>query len=97
MYYIIAISIFLIIVVYFFSTIFTVISSITSNFNSKSSAGGIWFIALLIINVTLITFTCAFYYYTLDSEGIKGTAGHKGINGQQGDECSISLLDNRIC
>ena len=97
MYYIIAVSILLIIVVYFFSTIFTVISSITSNFNSKSSIGGVWFTGLLIINVTLITFTCAFYYYTLESVGIKGHSGEKGFDGQQGDECSISLLDNRIC
>jgi hypothetical protein len=94
--YIIIAAIFVIIVAYFASTIFTVITSVSSNSNNKVSVGNKWFAGLLIINLILITFTCTFYYYKSYSEGIKGTTGKKGFEGQQGETCIIPLK-NGIC
>lgn len=97
MYYIISAALLLIIVIYFGSTIFTVISSLSSSSsNNKVGIGSMWFVSLLILNLTLITFTCLFYYYTSRSEGIKGSSGKKGFDGQPGDGCTIPL-SNGIC
>ena len=96
--YIIAAALLLIIAIYFGATIFTVISSLSSSSssNNKVGIGSMWFVSLLILNLTLITFTCLFYYYTSRSEGIKGSSGKKGFDGQPGDGCTIPL-SNGIC
>jgi hypothetical protein len=94
--YIIYASLLLIVLVYFGTTIFTVISSVKSNSNNKVSIGNIWFVGLLIINLILISFTCTFYYYKSKTIGNKGTTGHKGFDGQPGEGCLIPI-SNGIC
>ena len=91
MYTIIIVSVLLIIVVYFASTIFTVISTVSSNTDNKVSIGNKWFVGLLIINITLITFTYLFYYYKIQTKGDNGATGLVGFDGISGDSCIITL------
>ena len=86
--YIIIASLLTIVAICFGSTIFNVITSMSSN---------IWFIGLLIINIILIIFTCLFYYYTSQSVGLKGNTGKRGFDGHQGDENYINPNSNVIC
>ena len=95
--YIIIASLLTIVAICFGSTIFNVITSMSSNSNNKIIIGNIWFIGLLIINIILIIFTCMFYYYTSQSVGLKGNAGKRGFDGQQGDENYINPNSNQIC
>ena len=91
MYTIIIVAVLLIIVVYFATTIFSVIKYLTYNTDNKFSIGSKWFVGLLIMNITLIIFTCLFYYYKTQNEGEKGATGSTGFNGISGDGCIITL------
>jgi len=96
MYTIVITSVLLLVVIYFATTIFTVISSVTTNVDNKVSIGSKWFIGLLIMNITLIVFTCLFFYYKTRTDGDKGATGLVGFGGQIGDGCIIAE-PNGIC
>ena len=93
---ILLISILLIIIVYFSSSIFSVISSVKTNSNDKITIGNKWFFTLLFINITLIIFICVFYYQKSQAIGKKGAKGLPGFNGQSGYGCTFPD-SNGIC
>ena len=81
----------LIIVIFFFgNTIISLIKSYSTNTNSNIKFCSFWFISLLIINIILIVFIYAFYYYKIDTIGQKGLTGNKGFAGLDGEECIIT-------
>jgi hypothetical protein len=79
----------LILVVFFFADTIRTMFSIYINPIRKMYFGSMWFICLLIINLILILFTIAFYYYIIYREGKKGLPGNKGFPGDIGDTCTI--------
>lgn len=85
------ISLVVVIVAYFGSTILSVVLSSAVSSNNKISIGNKWFVGLLIINITIIIFICTFYYYIIKVEGDKGATGHIGFDGQPGYECLIPI------
>jgi len=90
--YIIYSTIIILLIVFFADTIFTLIKNYTSSdINKNFKIGNIWFISLLIINITIISFICIFYYYKSTNSGKIGNTGDIGYNGIQGDQCVIPL------
>ena len=67
------------------------IKSYASNPNPSAKIGNMWFISLLLINVTLIIFLYAFYSYKLSVVGILGNTGDKGFTGKSGENCIITF------
>ena len=65
--------------------------------NPSFRTGNIWFIALLIINITIITFLYMFFNYKLQTVGKQGSTGNKGNTGLQGDECIITFPNTNNC
>lgn len=96
MYTIVITSVLVLVVVYFATTIFSVIKYLTYNNDNKFSIGSKWFIGLLIMNITLIVFTCLFFYYKTRTDGDKGATGLVGFSGLIGDGCIIAE-PNGIC
>jgi len=84
-------------IVFFFDTIFSIIKSnvkaTTNSTSSKTEIGNMWFVSLIIINLVLIIFTCAFYYYKSQTNGEVGPPGDKGNKGYEGDYCVIKNKD----
>jgi len=89
--YIIIASFLIVIFIFFWQTIYTVISSYASNSlkSSNSIIGNMWFICLLIINLCLIIFIYGFYYYKVNTPGNTGNYGDKGFDGERGEPCYI--------
>jgi len=81
---------FILIIVYFLNTILSTIKLYMSNPNPKFEIGNMWFVSLIIINLSLILFTCIFYYYKSQNNGISGPTGEKGNKGYDGDSCVIT-------
>ena len=75
----------------FWQTIYTILSSYASNVNnsSKTMVGNLWFISLLIINLSIMIFIYLFYYYKSTTKGKLGLDGQKGFEGENGDPCFI--------
>ena len=89
--YIFYLTLVFLIVAFFWQTIYTVISSYYSNASKsqKSIAGNLWFICLLIINLSLCIFIYLLYYYTSIEPGKDGLDGDKGYKGLDGETCFI--------
>ncbi len=51
--------------------------------------GNIWFIALLVINLTIILFIYLFYKNKISDIGRLGIDGPQGLPGEEGDMCMI--------
>ena len=62
-------------------------SSYTSN---NTQIGNIWFISLLIINITIILFLYLYNNYITNQVGLKGNPGSAGFIGGNGDVCIIT-------
>ena len=67
------------------------VKSYTSNPNPSFKIGNIWFISLLIINISVIIFIYTFYYYKSNEVGKLGFVGDKGFTGKSGDNCVITI------
>ena len=80
----------------FWQTIYIVLTSYTSHAKTSSNLliGNIWFVLLLVMNITIILFIYLFYYYKSNEKGIKGLIGEPGFSGYQGEQCYIK--DNCI-
>jgi len=89
--YIIIASFFIVIFIFFWQTIYNVISAYASNSlkSSNSIIGNMWFISLLIINLSLIIFIYVFYYNKINTPGDSGNYGDKGFQGEIGKPCYI--------
>jgi len=55
----------------------------------NSIIGNLWFICLLIINLSLILFIYIFYYNKINTPGDNGNYGDKGYEGEIGEPCYI--------
>ena len=82
--YVIIISILIVLVILFWSTIKVMLKTMTS---SNLENGYLWFFSLLIINIFVISILVGFYKYKKNQKGNQGTIGAAGFSGQQGDEC----------
>ncbi len=85
--YILATTIFILLFFLFGSTIIKLFSSYLSNDYQK---GNIWFISLLIINITIILFLYFYNNYITTQVGLKGNPGDAGNKGNDGDVCIIA-------
>ena len=87
--YVFYVTVLVLIFIFFWQTIYTVISSHYSNAtkSKKSIVGNLWFICLLIINLSLVIFIYVFYYYTSLEPGKNGLDGDKGYKGLDGEPC----------
>lgn len=87
--YVFYVTVIVLIFIFFWQTIYTVISSYYSNAtkSQKSIVGNLWFICLLIINLSLVIFIYVFYYYTSIKTGEAGLNGDKGYKGLDGEPC----------
>jgi hypothetical protein len=83
-------TIIILLIIFFWHTIYLTISSLTSNANNYIYTGNLWFVSLLIINLILITFILAFYYYKSNLQGKQGPSGNKGFTGLDGSGCVFS-------
>ena len=88
---IIYLSIIILIFVLFWQTIYTLVTSQINNIvkDNKNIIGNIWFICLVIINISIISFIYIFNYYKLEEKGPQGFDGEKGFDGIIGEPCSI--------
>jgi heme/copper-type cytochrome/quinol oxidase subunit 2 len=89
--YIVFGSIIFIIIVLFGSSIFSMVKTYTSNPNPSFKIGNLWFITLLIINITVIVFIYTFYYYKSIEVGKLGSDGDRGFKGKEGEPCFITI------
>jgi hypothetical protein len=80
-----------IIIVLFGSSIITLIKANVSNSTPSVKLGNLWFSILLIINITIIIFIYVFYYYKTSDAGKLGPTGKKGLNGEEGEPCMITM------
>ena len=86
---------FIILIIYLFgSTIVKIFKSYATQSNIGSQIGNLWFSGLLIINITLIIFIYAFYYYKSNAIGKDGPSGDKGFTGKDGEGCLITIPNN---
>jgi hypothetical protein len=85
--YILVITIFILIFFLFGTTIIKLFASYSSNDYQK---GNIWFISLLIINITIILFLYFYNNYITKQVGLKGNPGVAGNKGNDGDVCIIA-------
>lgn len=94
--YIIYSTIVILLILFFGDTIFTLIKTYTSSDINKSfKIGNIWFISLLLINITIVSFICIFYYYKSTNTGKIGNAGDAGFTGLPGEQTIIPLKCNQ--
>ena len=89
--YVIFGTIIVLVIVFFGSSIFSMIKTYATNPNPTVKIGNMWFISLLLINITLVIFIYSFYYYKSTSVGSLGKTGDKGFTGKSGKECIITL------
>ena len=89
--YIIFGTVIVLVIILFGSSIFSMIKSYTSTPNPSLKIGNIWFISLLIINLTIITFIYTFYYYKSTEIGKMGGPGNKGNTGLPGNDCVFTI------
>ena len=87
--YIVFGTIIVILIAYFWQTIYYIINSFTSSANNAISTGNIWFVGLLILNIVLIAFIYGFYYYKSTSIGPQGQPGNRGFPGKEGSGCTF--------
>ena len=82
----------IVLLIFFFgNTVFSIIKTFATNTNPSVSIGNIWFVGLLIINITIIIFIYTFYYYKSTSIGKDGPTGDKGFTGYIGEPCTIPI------
>jgi hypothetical protein len=79
----------ILLIAYFWQTIYMIISSFASGANNAISTGNIWFVGLLIINVVLLVFVFSFYYYKSNIAGKQGPIGNRGFEGPEGSGCAF--------
>lgn len=87
----------ILIIVFFGHTLVNLLSSInTVGQSSKLNSGYLWFISLLILNVTILAFIIGFYYYKINTPGKSGISGEFGIPGESGDDgfATVSCVHN---
>lgn len=87
--FIIFASLIVIIIILFWQTIYSVITTYASNSSklANTMVGNLWFICLLIINLSIMIFIYIFYYYKSTIKGKIGLDGKKGFEGEPGDPC----------
>ena len=80
----------------FWHNLYLILNTYISNAmkSSNSIIGNIWFISLLIINISIVIFIYMFYYYKSMEKGDSGNEGNKGFDGQPGEPCSIKSNSN---
>lgn len=90
--YIILTALIIIILYYYGNIIIEIVK-----FNSKSSnkfyvIGNSWFYGLLFVNIIILGFITAYYYYVMQkSVGKIGLSGYPGMKGVDGEPCEFSL------
>jgi hypothetical protein len=82
--YVIVISVFLVIIIFFWETIMTLVKTMS---NSNLQNGYLWFSSLLIINILIISIIVGYYYHLTNQTGVAGLPGAPGFPGQQGEQC----------
>ena len=89
--YIIYLSLICCILVFFAQTIYTLITAYSSKtLNDKTQViGNIWFICLLLINITILTFIYLYYNAKITNIGASGIDGPPGLRGEDGNLCMI--------
>jgi hypothetical protein len=85
--YILITTIIVLISYLFGSTIFKIFTSYSSN---DLQTGNIWFVSLLIINITVIIFLYLYTNYIPNQIGLKGNPGYAGYKGKDGNDCIIT-------
>jgi hypothetical protein len=85
--YIVIISIFIVLILFFWSSIQILVKTMT---NSSLQNGYMWFLSLLIINVIIIVFIYGYYFYQSNQPGKSGIPGMVGLTGYEGDQCYFS-------
>ncbi len=82
--------------VFFWQVIYNVVITYSSNAtkSAQSLIGNLWFICLLIINITIILFIYLFYNNKITTPGKAGIDGNVGFAGLQGEPCDIK---NQYC
>jgi hypothetical protein len=79
-------TIIIMIIIFFWHNIAIMISSVNNTGqSSKINQGYIWFIGLLILNITILIFIIGFYYYKSGQTGKPGIDGDRGFPGQSGE------------
>ena len=94
--YIILGTVIVIVIVIFWKSVYSLFSSHSIGIIPTTQTGIIWFIALLIINITFVIFIYVFYYYKSSSIGKAGNQGEKGVPGLSGDGCIITFPQNQF-
>lgn len=84
--YIVIISVFLIVIILYWSAIQNVINTMIK---SNISNGYIWYFILLLINIIGLVILVGYYYYLINKPGNIGMPGNKGFTGVSGDECQF--------
>ena len=94
--YIFYITLLVCVFVLFWQTIYTIVKAYSDKALNSSNMyiGNIWFICLLIINITIIFFIYLFYKYKILNIGREGIDGPKGLQGEDGELCMIKSQCN---
>ena len=87
--YIILGTILIIIIAYFWETIYKMVTSFAANANNIEYSGNIWFVSLLFINLLLVAFIVSFYYIKSHTKGPQGETGEKGLPGPTAEGCKF--------
>ena len=87
--YILYLSLIGCILVFFAQTIYTLIKEYsTKTLNDNTNViGNIWFVCLLIINITILIFIYLYYNSKITILGKEGIEGPPGLPGEDGDLC----------
>ena len=94
--YIFYITLLCCVVVLFWQTIYTIIKGYLSKGVNSSNMyiGNIWFVSLLIINITIIFFIYLYYRNKISNLGRLGIDGPPGLQGEDGELCMIKSQCN---
>ena len=91
--YIVIITVIVLIIFLFGSTMFKLFTSYSSNDYQK---GNIWFISLLVINIIVIIFLCMYNYHISNKVGLQGNFGPTGQAGSAGVPCYVGESKNKF-
>jgi hypothetical protein len=89
--YLIFATVIVLIIVLFGSSIYKLIVSNVTNSAPSIKIGNLWFVTLLVVNITIIIFIFTFYYSKANAVGKVGPAGDKGKSGSDGEPCMITI------
>jgi len=84
--YVIIGSVFLIVILLFWSAIQNAVNIMVS---SSLSSGYVWYFVLLIINIIGLVILVGYFYYLKNKPGNDGMPGNRGFSGVAGDECKF--------